>query len=55
MEALFLPGSHYAVITRGAFITGIGLDILWPYALALLVFGFLFTAVAALFFRKKLA
>jgi ABC-2 type transport system permease protein len=55
MEALFLPGSHYAVITRGAFITGVGMDILWPYALALLAFGFLFTAVAALFFRKKLA
>jgi ABC-2 type transport system permease protein len=55
MEALFLPGSHYAVITRGVFITGVGIDILWPYALALLAFGFLFTAIAALFFRKKLA
>jgi ABC-2 type transport system permease protein len=55
MEALFLPGSHYAIITRGVFITGVGLEILWPYALALLVFGFLFTGVAALFFRKKLA
>jgi len=55
MEAMFLPGSHYAIITRGIFITGIGLEILWPYALAMLVFGFLFTGVAALFFRKKLA
>jgi ABC-2 type transport system permease protein len=55
LEALFLPGSHYAIITRGIFITGIGLDILWPYALAMLFFGFLFTGVAALFFRKKLA
>lgn len=55
MEAMFLPGSHYAIIARGAFITGIGLEVLWPYALALLVFGFIFTGVAALFFRKKLA
>jgi len=55
MEAMFLPGSHYAIITRGSFITGVGLDILWPYAVAMLVFGFLFTGVAAMFFRKKLA
>jgi ABC-2 type transport system permease protein len=55
MEALFLPGSHYAVIARGAFITGVGLEILWPYALGLIVFGVIFTAVAAFFFRKKLA
>jgi ABC-2 type transport system permease protein len=55
MEALFLPGSHYAVIARGAFITGVGLEILWPYALGLIVFGVIFTAIAALFFRKKLA
>jgi ABC-2 type transport system permease protein len=55
MEAMVLPGSHYAIITRGVFITGIGLEILWPYAIAMLVFGLLFTGVAALFFRKKLA
>lgn len=55
MEALFLPGSHFAIITRGVFITGVGLEILWPYALALLFFGLMFTGIAALFFRKKLA
>jgi ABC-2 type transport system permease protein len=55
MEALFLPGSHYALITRGIFIIGMGLEELWPYTLALFVLGLIFTAVAALFFRKKLA
>ncbi len=55
MEAMFLPGSHYAIITRGLFITGVGLDVLWPYGMALIVLGFAFTAVAAFFFRKKLA
>jgi len=55
MEALFLPGSHFAIITRGVFITGVGLEVLWPYALALLFFGLMFTGIAALFFRKKLA
>ena len=55
MESLFLPGTHYAIITRGIFLTGIGIDILWPYSVMLLVLGVSFTAVAALFFRKKLA
>lgn len=55
MESLFLPGTHYAIITRGIFLTGIGIEILWPYSVMLLVLGVSFTAVAALFFRKKLA
>jgi len=54
LEALALPGTHYAIITRGVFLTGIGLDILWPYAVMLIGLGFAFTGVAALFFRKKL-
>jgi ABC-2 type transport system permease protein len=55
LEAMALPGSHYALITRGIFIIGLGFDALWPYTLALFVQGLIFTAVAALFFRKKLA
>lgn len=55
LEAMSLPGSHYAIITRGSFITGVGLEVLWPYGAALIVLGFFFTAVAAFFFRKKLA
>jgi ABC-2 type transport system permease protein len=55
MEALSMPGSHYAIITRGIFIAGIGMDILWPYAAALIGLGLLFTMIAAFFFRKKLA
>lgn len=53
-EALALPGTHYAVITRGSYITGVGLGTLWPYALALLAMFLGYTALAALFFRKKL-
>jgi ABC-2 type transport system permease protein len=55
LESLGLPGTHYAIITRGIFLTGIGLDILWPYAVMMLGLGAAFTGVAALFFRKKLA
>jgi ABC-2 type transport system permease protein len=55
LEALGLPGTHYAIITRGVFLTGVGLDILWPYAAMLFGLGLAFTGVAALFFRKRLA
>ena len=54
LEALSLPGTHYAIITRGLFLPGVGLDVLWPYAVMMLVLGVAFTGVAALFFRKKL-
>jgi ABC-2 type transport system permease protein len=54
LESLGLPGTHYAIITRGIFLTGIGLEVLWPYAVMLVGLGIAFTGVAALFFRKKL-
>ena len=54
LEALGLPGTHYAIITRGVFLTGIGMDVLWPYAVMLAGLGAAFTGVAALFFRKRL-
>lgn len=54
MESLFLPGTHYAIITRGIFLPGVGMDVLWPYAVMLVGLGIVFTLVAALFFRKKL-
>lgn len=55
LEAMFLPGTHYAVITRGVFLQGVGLEVLWPNLVMLVVLGISFTLVAALFFRKKLA
>jgi ABC-2 type transport system permease protein len=54
MEALFLPGTHYAVITRGLFLTAVGMDVLWPYTVMLIGLGVVFTGVAALFFRKRI-
>lgn len=54
LESMFLPGTHYAIITRGVFLPGVGLDILWPYAMMLVILGVVFTLLAALFFRKKL-
>lgn len=54
LESLGLPGTHYAIITRGVFLQANGLDVLWPYAVMLVLLGIAFTGVAALFFRKKL-
>lgn len=55
LEALALPGTHYAIITRGVFLPGVGWEVLWPYAVMLIGLGCAFTGVSALFFRKKLA
>jgi ABC-2 type transport system permease protein len=55
LEALFLPGTHYAIITRGVFLPGVGLQVLWPYAVMLFALGVVFSLIATLFFRKKLA
>jgi ABC-2 type transport system permease protein len=54
LESLFLPGTHYAIITRGVFLPGVGLEVLWPNLFMLLILGCAFTGLAALFFRKKL-
>lgn len=54
LESMVLPGTHYAIITRGIFLTATNLDVLWPYAILLIGLGFGFTGIAALFFRKKL-
>ncbi|MEJ2486826.1 MAG: ABC transporter permease [Anaerolineales bacterium] len=55
LESLGMPGTHYAIITRGVFLSGVGFEVLWPYAVMLLFLGAVFTALAGLFFRKRLA
>lgn len=55
LESLFLPGTQYAIIARGAFLTGVGLEVLWPYAVMLVFLWLIFTVFAALFFKKRLA
>ncbi len=54
LEAMSLPGTHYAIITRGLFLPGVGLDVLCPYVVMMIILGVAFTGLATLFFRKKL-
>lgn len=54
MEAMFLPGTPFAAITRGIFLPATGLDVLWPYVAMLLFQALMYIGLAALFFKKKL-
>ncbi len=49
-----LPATHFTAIARGIFLKGVGWEVLWPNALALLVMGALTSVLAYVRFRKKL-
>jgi ABC-2 type transport system permease protein len=49
-----IPVRYYAIIVRGIFLRGSGLQILWPETAALLVIGLAVLSFAALRFRKRL-
>jgi hypothetical protein len=50
-----MPGTHYGFIVRGVFLTGVGFEVLWPYAVMLLGLGVVFTLISGMFFKKQLA
>ena len=49
-----IPLRYYATILRGIFLKGVGIEVLWPEALALACFGIGFLALASLRFQKRL-
>jgi ABC-2 type transport system permease protein len=49
-----IPLRYYFVIVRGLFLKGVGMSILWPQALALLVFGSVILSMSVMRFQKKL-
>lgn len=51
--SLLNPLNHYVVILRGLLLKGVGLDVLWPNALALLFFAMLLMAVSVNRFRAQ--
>ena len=50
-----IPLRYFLVILRGIFLKGVGLDVLWPNALALLAWGMAILALATLRSTKRLA
>lgn len=50
-----IPLRYFLVILRGIFLKGVGLEILWPQALALLAWGMAVLALATLRSSKRLA
>jgi len=49
-----IPFRYFLEITRGIFLKGVGLSVLWPQAFALVLFGGALFAAGALSFRKRL-
>jgi len=49
-----MPLRYYFVIVRGLFLKGIGMEILWQQALALLSFGAIILSLSVIRFHKKL-
>jgi ABC-2 type transport system permease protein len=50
-----IPLRYFVIILRGIFLKGVGLEILWPQALALLIWGVVILALAVLRSSKRLA
>jgi ABC-2 type transport system permease protein len=50
-----IPLRYFLIILRGIFLKGIGIDVLWPQALALLVWGMAMLTLATLRSTKRLA
>ncbi len=49
-----IPLRYYFVIVRGLFMKGVGMSILWPQALALLMFGSIILSMSVMRFQKRL-
>ncbi|HEU4694835.1 MAG TPA: ABC transporter permease [Vicinamibacterales bacterium] len=49
----FIPLTYYLVMVRGIFLKGIGLELLWPQALALFAWGLVVLALAVARSRKR--
>ncbi|HBE20970.1 MAG TPA: ABC transporter permease [Cyanobacteria bacterium UBA11149] len=53
--SLMNPLRHYVAIVRGILLKGIGLDVLWPHAIALLLFAIVLLSVSINRFRSQLS
>ena len=49
-----IPLRYFFVIVRGLFLKGVQLDILWPQAMALVIFGVVILSLSVMRFQKKI-
>ena len=49
-----IPLRYFFVIIRGLFLKGVGIETLWPQAVALFIFGIVILSMSVLRFRKRL-
>jgi ABC-2 type transport system permease protein len=50
-----VPARYFVVVTRGIFLKGVGLEVLWPQALAMVAFATIGLGLATKFFHKEVA
>lgn len=53
--SLLNPLRHYVAIVRGMLLKGVGLEVLWPQAIALLLFATILLSVSVNQFRRQLS
>ncbi len=51
---LLIPARYFVTVTRGIFLKGVGVTVLWPQALFMLVYALLGLALATRAFKKEL-
>ncbi|HEU5261167.1 MAG TPA: ABC transporter permease [Gemmatimonadales bacterium] len=49
-----VPARYFITVTRGVFLKGVGLDVLWPQALAMILFTVVGLGLATRLFRKEI-
>ncbi len=50
-----IPARYYIAVTRGVFLKGVGIEVLWIQALSMLIFALIGLALATVFFRKRIS
>jgi ABC-2 type transport system permease protein len=50
-----IPARYYITVTRGIFLKGVGVNVLWGQALAMSLFAVIGISLATLAFRKEIA
>lgn len=49
-----IPARYFVTVTRGIFLRGVGISVLWPQAILMLVYAALGLGMAMLVFKKEL-